>query len=351
MVKKINQRTIQIEIYDYLGDYYKMTGNYKDAYETLNLQKNIQDSLFNIDKAKEIANLEAEFKLEKSNAKVQELEQLGSKNLLQRNIIIIVAIVLALTLIMLSFFLRRITLLNEQLHKRETELQTSNTVKDKLFSIIGHDLRGPVGNIPIMLRILQDDTTTAEERQYIYETLVEHSNASLETLDKLLYWGQAQIKGIGLKPVDFTPATYIQNDIKLIRSNAEQKQITITNNIPDNITIHGDPAHFDFIVRNLLSNAVKFTHNGGSVTIDTDLNSSPGFTVFTVKDDGVGITKEKIAEIFEPFSNSTKGTADERGTSIGLMLCKEFILQNNGKIWVESEPGKGSTFYFSFKTS
>ena len=77
----------------------------------------------------------------------------------------------------------------------------------------------------------------------------------------------------------------------------------------------------------------------------------PGFTLFAVKDTGIGINKEKIAEIFEPFSSSTKGTADESGTSIGLMLCKEFVVQNGGKIWVESDPGKGSAFYFSFKTS
>ena len=349
LAQKINQRTMELEIYDYLGDYYQQAGDYKNAFETLQAQKNMQDSLFSLDKAREIANIQSEFELE-TNEKVKELQLLGHKNLLQRNIIVMVALIMAITLIVLTFFLRKITRLNEQLFKRETELQKSNTVKDKLFSIIGHDLRGPIANIPVMLRILQDETTSTEERKYIYDTLVEHSQASLETLDKLLYWGQAQLKGIGLKSVEFNPQKFLINDLQLIKSSTEQKQITVINNLPENMQVLGDPAHFDFIIRNLLSNAVKFTHAGGSVTINADKNSTPGFTIFAVKDTGVGISKSKTAEIFEPFSNSTKGTADERGTSIGLMLCKEFVIQNGGEIWVESEEGKGSTFYFSFKS-
>ncbi len=349
--KSLNQRTLELEIYDYMVDDYKRLGNYKEALVVLEQQKRLQDSLFNIDKAKEIANIEAEFELDKTTAKMQELEVLGNKNLLQRNIIVMVAIVMAVTLIVLTVFLRKITRLNEQLFRRETELQRSNTVKDKLFSIIGHDLRGPIGNIPIMLQILRDETTSAEEREYIYETLLEHSQASLETLDKLLYWGQAQIKGLGLKPVDFNPDKSLNNNLQLIRSNAEQKHIAVKNNVPPDISIHGDPAHFDFIIRNLLSNALKFTHAHGSVSIQADPNSTEGFTVFSIKDSGVGITRDKTAEIFEPFSSSTRGTADERGTSIGLMLCKEFVQQNGGRIWVESEVGKGSTFFFSFQKS
>ena len=351
MAKQLHQRALQLEIYDNLVKDYKKTGNYKEAMETLELQEDLQDSLNSNDKAKEVANIEAELELEATNAKMQQLEILGHKNLLQRNIIIMVAVVMAVTLIILAWFLRKITHLNEQLFKRETELRNSNTVKDKLFSIIGHDLRGPVGNIPIMLQILQDQSTTPTEQKYIFETLIEHSQASLETLDKLLYWGQAQIKGIGLKPIDFNPGKYLQNSLQLIKSNADQKQINITNNVPGDIHIHGDPAHFDFIIRNLLSNAVKFTNISGCVSITADKNSTTGFTIFTIKDNGIGISKERIAEIFEPFSNSTGGTADERGTSIGLMLCKEFVIQNGGKIWVESEPGKGSTFHFSFKTT
>jgi len=350
-VQALNQRTLELEIYDYMVDAYKHLGNYKDALALLERQKRLQDSLFSIDKAKEIANIEAEFELDKTTAKVQELEVLGRKNLLQRNIIIMVAIVMAVTLIVLTVFLRKITRLNEQLFKRETELQRSNTVKDKLFSIIGHDLRGPIGNIPIMLQILRDDSTSPDEREYIYETLLEHSQASLETLDKLLYWGQAQIKGLGLKPVDFNPERSLNNNLQLIRSNAEQKHIAVNNNVPPNISIHGDPAHFDFIIRNLLSNALKFTHANGSVSIQADANSTEGFTIFSIRDTGVGITKEKTTEIFEPFSSSTRGTADERGTSIGLMLCKEFVQQNGGRIWVESEVGRGSTFFFSFQKS
>ena len=358
ITEQLNLRNLRLEVYEDLVHDYKKLEKYKEALDILAQQKALQDSLFDIDKAKEIANLQTGFELDQSNAKVHELQLLGqknllerNKNLLQRNIIITIAIVLSIVLIVLTFFLRKITRLNEALFKRETELRKSNTVKDKLFSIIGHDLRGPVGNIPMMLQIFRDEHTTPGEQNYIYDTLMEHSQASLETLDKLLYWGQAQIKGIGLKPVDFNPVKYLQNNIQLIKSSAEQKQITIVNDVPDDISIHGDPAHFDFIIRNLLSNSVKFTYPGGTVTISISGTHAPGFTTFAITDTGIGISKEKIIDIFEPFSNSTKGTADERGTSIGLMLCKEFVIENGGNIWVESDPGKGSTFYFSFKTT
>ncbi len=180
---------------------------------------------------------------------------------------------------------------------------------------------------------------------------MEHAQASLETLDKLLFWGKSQIKGRGTKAIIFNTTEYLQNNIKLIKSSAEQKQITINNKVSPDIKINGDPAHFDFIFRNLLSNAVKFTHLNGTVEISADKNIVPGFTLFAVKDDGIGIKKEKLSHIFEPFSSSTRGTADERGTSMGLMLCKEFAIENGGEIWVESEEGKGSCFYFSFKSA
>ncbi len=94
---------------------------------------------------------------------------------------------------------------------------------------------------------------------------------------------------------------------------------------------------------------MKFTHNNGSVTLSADDNARPGFVVFAVKDTGIGIGADKLEDIFKPFSLSTRGTADEKGTSIGLMLCKEFVTENGGEIWIETQEGKGSTFYFSLR--
>ncbi len=351
LAKSINQKSILRDIYAGLSEDYQQIGDYKNAVAIMEEQKKLEQSIFSIEKAKEIANLQAVFELEESNDKIKDLKLAEQRNAQKRNAIVVVAALLAVALILISIFFRRARRLNEQLTKREMELEKSNRVKDKLFSIIGHDLRGPVGNIPAMLTILEDEATSPEERKYLMATLMDHSQASLETLNKLLYWGRSQIKNLGLTLETFKVDAYIENNIKLVKSSADQKQLTISNEVSGDIEILADAAHFDFIVRNLLSNAIKFTHNYGSVTISADKNKKPGHTVFCVKDTGVGIGKEKIANIFEPFSNSTRGTADERGTSIGLMLCKEFMVENGGEIWVESEVGKGSAFYFSFKNA
>lgn len=351
IIDTLKLRTLEADLYDALVEIYANQKKYKEAFLTLEKLKLLEDSLENIEKAKAIVNLQTVHELEKSNAKLSLSETKIRNNKLVRNIIIVVAILLAGMKFVLYRLYRKKLRLNTQLKKREQELQKSNEMKDKLFSVIGHDLRGPIGNIPVMLELLNDPNLTLDERNYLTQSLIAHTKASTETLDKLLYWGQAQIKGIGIKPVAFNIAEPLKINISLINIAAQQKQISIINNIPENTAVYADPAHFDFLVRNLLSNAVKFTHNGGNVTLSADEKQKSGFVVFAIKDSGIGISAERQEIIFQPFASSTRGTADEKGTSIGLMLCKEFVNENGGDIWVASEEGKGSTFYFSLKST
>lgn len=351
LVDSLHLGALEADLYDEMVTIFKASGKYKEAFQALSKLTKLEDSLESKEKAKEIMNLQSVHELEQSNAKLSIVEARSENQKLVKNIIIGVAIVLAIMFIILLSFYRKTLRLNEQLVKRENELQKSNEMKDKLFSVIGHDLRGPIGNIPVMLELLDDTTLTAEERQYLVQSLIVHTKASTETLDKLLYWGQAQIKGLGIKPTVFTVGDALQSNITLINITAQQKQINIINNIPGDTTIFADPSHFDFLIRNLLSNAVKFTHNGGSVSLDANAKQKPGYILFSVKDSGIGISSERQKIIFKPFASSTRGTADEKGTSIGLMLCKEFVNENGGDIWVESEEGKGATFFFTLKAS
>ena len=351
IAKQLGQKSIMRDIYTGLLENYKQIGDYKDAVAIMEEQEKLEHSIFTVEKAKEIANLESVYDLEQSNARIEEMKHTQQRDLLKRNIIIAVAAGLAIALIFISVFYRKTKRLNEQLSKREAELAKSNTVKDKLFSIIGHDLRGPIGNIPIMLQILEDESTSPDERKYLHASLMSHTQASMETLDKLLYWGKSQIKGRGLKQEIFNTTEYLENNLKLVKTSADQKQITVLNKVSTDTNICCDPAHFDFILRNLLSNAIKFTHLNGLVEVSADKNNIAGFTVFAIKDNGIGIKNEKLSKIFEPFSSSTRGTADEKGTSMGLMLCKEFVTENGGQIWADSTDGAGTTFYCSFKSA
>ncbi len=146
----------------------------------------------------------------------------------------------------------------------------------------------------------------------------------------------------------FEPKGFIKDSIELRKLKATEKNITIVDNTPTEMSIYSDPSIFDFIMRNFLANALKYTPRNGRIDITADTRSKPGFTVFGVKDSGMGIDPELLPKLFYSLK-SRVGTENEKGNGIGLMLCKEFAIQNGGDIWVESENGKGSTFFLSVK--
>lgn len=268
---------------------------------------------------------------------------------LERNIFVTAAVGLLLVLLVVIYFYRKTIHLNKIMLLHQSHLEELNNMKDKLLSVIGHDLRGPIARIPAIIDIYEDPNTTPDEKQFILENLKEQTKASLETFDKLLYWGQTLVKGISLHQIDMKPKGYIKEGIDLRKIKAAEKNITITDHTPAELHVYSDPSLFDFIIRNLLANALKYTFQNGTIDIYADTSALKGFTVFSVKDSGIGIDKENISKLFYSLK-SQKGTDNEKGHGIGLMLCKEFAVQNGGDIWVESEKGKGATFYFSVKS-
>jgi signal transduction histidine kinase len=343
----IHDRAYLLNIYAEMAQVYKDHAMYKEALDVSELRQKISDSLFSISKTKEIAKITDAYELEK-NRKIGQLELSNSKNTSMRKTISLVTGVIVFILAVLLVYFRKVTLLNRKLVVREKELQELNSMKDKLFSIIGHDLRAPLTQIPAILEIIIDPGTSDEEKLFMFESLREHSNVSLETLDKLLLWGKSLVKGVGFAPVLLNTKNLIRQNIELKKTAAIEKRITVSDNSPDDLAIFCDPTHFDFIIRNLLSNAIKFTHTNGLVMINVYKDKIPGFIVFEVKDNGIGIEKSLLKNIFNPL-NSRDGTAQEKGAGIGLMLCKEFAIKNGGDIWVDSVAGSGSSFYFSVK--
>lgn len=347
-VKKVGLKNLEADIYDNLGATYYKLGRYKESIDAVSKLRRLEDSLMNEEKTRELVNMQSAYELERSQTKLAQAEERGQSEALIRNIVLTVAAALAVMLILLTIVFRKSRQLNIKLKKREEELSRLNATKDRLFSVIGHDLRGPMAHIPPVLQLLNDPTITAEERNYMIHTLEAHSRASMDTLDKLLFWGRTQVSGgARVNPSDFTVGDHIQHNIELSTAAAEAKNIKIVNRIQDRVAIRADASHFDFIVRNLLSNAIKFTNTGGTVTIACDTRTKEHFATFSISDTGIGISAEKLPQLFQPFSGSTPGTADEKGTGIGLMLCKEFAEDNGGSIWVETKEGSGSTFFFT----
>ncbi len=349
IAKEINNKKIQADFLSALAAVAERTGNYKEEVSLLKQQKVLWDSIYNIDKAKAIANLQSEYDLKITSNQLAALERAEARNALKKNLIIVIAAILAVTLLTLIVFYTRSRRLNKELSAREQDLKKTNEVKDKLFSIIGHDLKGPIGNIPSLLSIYKIETDP-EEREYILQAMEESSAASLETLEKLLSWGRQQLKGSTYNPTLVNVEQVMINKIKLLGVSAANKNITIVNRIPPAIHVYADENHFKFIMRNLISNAVKFTHSGGQVEVSA-VHEHKGFVTFSVRDNGIGINKEMLQHIFEPYNESIFGTANEAGTSIGLMLCKEFVIQNGGNIWVESAKNQGTVFSFTVKSN
>lgn len=270
-------------------------------------------------------------------------------NATQRNELIFVAVCLILLLLITLFYFQKSYKLNKRLAIHDKQLEEINSMKDKLFSVIGHDLRGPIARIPALLDIIEDENTSPGEKKFLFENMREQTKVSLETFDKLLYWGRSLVNGISLHQQKIQPKGLIRESIELRKIKAIEKNITITDRIPPDIYILSDPSIFDFVMRNLLANALKYTPRNGTIDINCDAVSRPGFIIFTVKDSGIGINKELLPNLFYSLK-SEQGTENEKGHGIGLKLCKEFAMQNGGDIWVDSEPGKGSTFYFSVKS-
>ena len=342
-------RAFLVNVLGIMADVHKKQGNYAAALAEVEQQQKLTYDLFSLNKTKEITSISEAYQFE-TNQRIRQLETLSRHNEYQRNVIIGIAAIIIIFLLILLYFYRKTRLLNKQLVISEQELKELNSTKDKLFSVIGHDLRGPIARIPAIIDIYEDELTTDEEKKYLLDTLREHTKASLETFDKLLYWGQLLVNGIRLHQTKIKPKVYIKENIDLKKIKAAEKNITITDNTPDNIFVYADYAHFDFIIRNLLANALKYTNKNGHVTISADAASQPGHTIFAVKDDGVGISKSTMQKLFT-LVNSNEGTSSEKGNGIGLMLCKEFAVKNGGDIWAESEEGKGATFYFSVKNA
>lgn len=337
----IGHKQLSAEIYRSLSEMYRQQSRYREALTTLEEHHRLLDSLLNVNEGHKIAVLQSSYELAESKLHIEALELTNRERTYQRNEIIFTAIAILVVLLIISVYFYR----NRRLSNR---LLTSNLIKDKLFSIIGHDLRNPIGGITQLLAVMEEGDFTAEEHHQMITEMRKQGNITLEILNALLNWGEAQLKGIHIKPTDFNVKNIIDKNIAALQKQADDKAILITENTSPGLIIHGDTNHFDFVIRNLISNAIKFSHRSGTIEINADIQTEPNQVIFSVTDHGRGISKAQQELFLKSDMDVSFGTGGEKGTGIGLMLSKEFIKANNGHIWMKSEKGKGTTFYFTF---
>lgn len=238
-----------------------------------------------------------------------------------------------------------------EIKDNELRLIELNATKDKFFSIIAHDLKSPFNSIIGFSEQLVEQTKVKNyDKVNEYASMIFQSSVkAMNLLGNLMTWSQLESGRMPFNPEQFNVAGIINDVISLAKENAEQKLIQIENKISTDTMVFADKKMISTVLRNLITNALKFTQIGGRITVSS-INVKKEI-IFTIMDDGVGISKERIEKLFTISENSsTLGTLKEKGTGLGLILCKEFIEKNNGKIWVESIVGNGSSFYFSLPT-
>jgi signal transduction histidine kinase len=229
--------------------------------------------------------------------------------------------------------------------KKTAELNELNISKDKFFSIIAHDLKNPFSSIIGLSEIMKEEIRESD-RNTLENYAVMINNSAVQTfrlLENLLEWANSQRGKILFDPKPFSLNEVLDEEFLILNDLALKKNIELKNKLGNDLTIFADKNMIKTVLRNLISNAIKFTSKNGEVNINASCVDKN--VEISVSDNGIGMTKDIVAKLFRLDANlSTRGTENEKGTGLGLFLCKEFTYKHNGKILVESEPGKGSVF-------
>jgi two-component system sensor histidine kinase/response regulator len=237
------------------------------------------------------------------------------------------------------------------LQRQKRMLEENNALKDKIFSIIGHDLRNPVGNIKTYIdAFLISGMEVSDDVKLLLKDISILSEQAFSLLENLLLWAKNQSGRLASNPVMADITDIITSAILLSRNQASNKNISIVKLPMKKTEAYFDPEQIAIVIRNLLWNAVKFTPNEGEIRIGVSMLEEKGksFIKVDIADTGVGIDAEDQKKLFNPlFHYTTYGTNNEKGSGLGLQLCREFTEMNGGSIGIRSEPGQGSTFFFT----
>ena len=247
-------------------------------------------------------------------------------------------------------------LLFEELSVTRENLEKTNAEKDKFFSIIAHDLKSPFSGFIGLTQIMVDDIEdiSLTEMKEFSKTMQSSATNLYKLLENLLEWARMQRGLIEFSPQESNLKSIIDQNLEFAAGAAKNKDIELISHIPETTSIYADLPILNTVIRNLISNAIKFTPRGGTVevgTIDTNNDHKTTEVCVYIKDNGLGMNEDTLGKLFKIDQKvSRPGTENEPSTGLGLLLCKEFIEKLGGRIWVESEIGKGSTFYFTLKS-
>lgn len=377
IAKKLNNKTELLRYYKLMKALDSTKRNFDRAYiwqrEYYDLKNNLNKKTLSLDeKTNELPDLELDPNFDKeelpktdiaktNEANIENQEEFNKFKLIFYGLLAALAIVS--TFLILIYLKRnnnikytqeleekniKIELQNEAFAEQTKHLENVNNVKDKLFSIVSHDLKDSLSSINGFIDLLKDGSLSREEFDNLIPELSENANNASLLLFNLLNWSKSQMQSLEPKPSLFDIQEVFEGKVKLIEQRMESKGIELIDHSLRDFA-YADRSMFEIVVQNLLANALKFCKNGDTITISNHISN--GSCIVSIADTGIGISKKNIEKLFKNSSFTTMGTNNEKGTGLGLSICKELIELNNGKIWVESTQGVGSTFYVQLPKS
>ena len=357
--KKLNARILEIQCFNQLSSLWEMKGDYKKSLAYYKRFKQLEDTLFSQDMQAKLLRDQIRFETESKDSQIAALnqQQESTEGALKRKEFVqnILVVVMALSGILLFSVYRSgqrrrqiNTLLvrhQKETEKRSEELERLNQVKDKFFSIISHDLRSPINALSGLLDLLDKGAVSSSELPKHIKELKTRFNHTRALLNNLLDWTLLQMDKLNLQKGKIDLKKLVDENIQLL-ADTPGKEISLINEVAPNTIGYADSNTINLVIRNLITNAIKFTNDKGEVKVNAVAQGNEW--VVSVKDNGVGMATEVLRILFDKTSPyTTRGTANEKGTGLGLILCKEFVEKNGGRIWVESAEDYGSTFYFT----
>lgn len=353
----------QMQGHEILADVYKGMGKNKLAlleYEKYNVLK---DSTLTSEKNRQILEIEAKYKSEKQQKEIEllknekalkesELSRSKIQSYLFGTLAVLVLIVFLFIYKAFRFKLKannELSKINSILVESEAKLMELNSMKDNLIRIIGHDLKGPLGSVIGFAELLTMSKFDSQpEKIKKFSDLIFSTSQSInQLLENILFWAKLQQGGYEIKPETFNVKEAVIQGAIPYEAIAENKNIEVVLDVEDNVSAYGDRFTCSIVVGNLINNALKFSHKKS--TINIHVAAVNGEIQIAVEDKGIGIEDEVRKGLFDNNRFVTRqGTGNESGTGFGLKICRQFVELNNGKIWIDSVPGKGSTFYFTY---
>lgn len=329
----------------------KSQDNVAESLKYLELTEKLSNDIFKKNNRRNLTMLNAKLNFEKETENLKAQSKLA---LNQQRKYVKWSIVALFTLVVIVFLILKVNqrekILNKKLAKQAEVLNENqkaltqiNTNQDHLFSIVGHDLRGPINSLNEILKLYIEDP----EGKVYFEKFAPQLKEDLEqvqfTMDNLLHWGKTQMQGSTINVRSISVRYELDTILQLYRNEISKKSIVINNQVAANHKVFADQQQFNIIFRNLINNAIKFTPNEGMITISTEIKDKN--LVIQITDTGVGMTEADVLKLFSNTENFSKyGTNFEKGTGLGLRLVKAMVIKNNGEIMVNSQPNKGSQF-------